>query len=263
MTGWTPVLTAIDLGVTQIAGWATPEAPLIGYPSNTPGRDDNDLSYGYDAPRVSVATDGRLVLEEQSLTTASYGVVHGPAAYSDSFNATANMVLKFDWTANYVSDDYHVVGYLLNTDTGAMSIAMQGTGRTGGGVGSVVVPGDGSYRFVFVSGTYDKSGGRAAGASMFIDNIRVEAPAVTDSVLQTLIHQVTYENGSDNPGAPTKTVTVSTRDIASQTSASSFDINVTAVNDAPVGAPSLLANGAEDLAYTVSMASFVHHNRMR
>jgi VCBS repeat-containing protein len=255
--GWTAVTQHIDLGVTKIAGWATPEAPLIAYPSNTPGGNDNDLVSGYDLPEVKVTTDGRLLLQETNLSSTSFGVVHGPAAYSDVFAASAGMVLKFDWAANYVNDYYHVVGYLLNADTGAISVALQGWGMTDSGIGSVGVPATGNYRFVFVSGTYDASGGTVLGASMYIDNIRVETGAITDAVVQTLARQVVYENTSDNPAA-TKTVTVSAKNINGTVSTDALNISVTQVNDAPVKTSTVaLANGTEDVLYTVSKASLL------
>jgi VCBS repeat-containing protein len=254
LTGWTSVLTAVDLGVTKIAGWATPEAPLIKYPGTTPGGNDNDLVSGFDAPHVEV-NGGRLLLEETNMLSSSYGVVHGPAAYSDVFHADAGMVLKFDWAANRVNDDYHVVGYLLNSDTGAITLALQGWGATGSGVASVAVPADGNYRFVFVSGTFDATGGTVLGASMYIDNIRVEAGAITDAVLDALSHQVVYENRSDAPAA-SKTVTVTAMNTTGTVSSDDLLINVTQVNDAPVKSAVVgLANGTEDIAYTVGAAS--------
>jgi hypothetical protein len=233
LTGWTPVLSTIDLGVTKIAGWATPESPLIKYPGTTPGGDDNDLQYDFSGPQVTITGDGRLLLQDTSMQSSSFGVVHGPAAYSDVFHAAGGMVLKFDWAANYVSDDYHVVGYLLNSDTGAVTIALQGWGATGSGVASVAVPADGNYRFVFVSGSYDATGGQALGASMYIDNIRVEAGAITDAVVEALSHQVLYQNTSDAPTA-SKTLTVSAKDAVGTVSSDDLLINVTQVNDAPV-----------------------------
>ncbi|GAB3462766.1 hypothetical protein GCM10027321_24720 [Massilia terrae] len=256
LTGWTAVLPTVDLGVTKIAGWLTPEAPLIKYPAQTPGGDDNDLTAGYDNPVVTV-TGGRLLLQETSLTSTSFGVVHGPSAYSDVFHASGGMVLKFDWSANYVSDDYHVVGYLLNSDTGAITVALQGWGMTGSGIASVAVPAEGNYRFVFVSGSFDATGGRALGASMYIDNIRVEAGVVTDDVVQALSHQVLYQNTSDAPAA-SKTVTVAAKDISGVVATDDLHISVTQVNDAPVKAATVaLPGGTEDIAYTVSAATLL------
>lgn len=231
LNGWTTVLSHIDLGVTTIAGYVTPSDSLITYPSNTPGNNDNDLTSGFDAAYVQVE-NGRLKLGEENLQATSYGVVHGPAAYSDIFISTKGDVLKFDWEANKVNDDYHVVGYLLNTSTGAITIALQSYGTTGSGTASVVVPTDGTYRFVFISGTYDQSGGNQAGASMFIDNIRVEKPFVTDSIVTEIAKQISYVNTSENPNLD-KVVTISTKNSFDETNSSTLNINVTQVNDTP------------------------------
>ena len=233
LVGWNAYTAQVDLGVTQIlSGYATPTDASLSYPTQTPGRDDNDLQSGYDNGIVQNAS-GELRLEEGSMTTASFGVVHGPAAYSDAFAATAGMVLKLDWRANYISDDYHVVAYLQNMSSGGITIAYQGYGSSGSGVASVTVPTSASYRFFFISGTFDASGGQAAGASMYIDNIRVESGFTTDAVVTALSKQITYVNNSEDPLAPTKTVTVSTKNALNETASSTFNITVTGTNDAP------------------------------
>lgn len=233
LMGWTAVLSPVDLGVTKIAGWATPEAPLVEYPTYTPGGDDGDLVSGFDAPQVFVNEDGRLQLQELNLTSTAFGVVHGPAAYSDVFHASRGMVLIYDWTADLINDDYHVVGYLLNSDTGAITIAAQGWDASGTGIAKVAVPSDGNYRFVFVSGSYDATGGTVLGASMSIDNIHVERPAVTDLVVQALSHQVVYQNTSGDQDV-TKTVTVSAQDFSGAVASDDFLLNLTHVNNAPI-----------------------------
>lgn len=224
-TGWETYTGQVDLGSTFLGGWRTP--------SDT-GRADSFSTGGrfgsYDSPIVEIS-GGRLRLEESYMTTASYGVVHGPAAISATFAATAGMVLKFDWAANYINDDYDVVGYLLNVGTGATLVALDSTGRTGSGTATISVTDSGNYKFIFVSGTFDASGGTLAGASMFIDNIRVEAPAMPQSVLESLSALVTYRNTSDNP-TTNKTLTVSSLDITGATQSNTMALNVTAVNDA-------------------------------
>ena len=70
----------------------------------------------------------------------------------------------------------------------------------------------GSYRFVFVSGTFDFSGGKWAGAQLYVDNVSVTesipAPAtITDGMVQAIARKVKYESTSDNPPA-SKTLTV-------------------------------------------------------
>ncbi|TLT02521.1 DUF4347 domain-containing protein, partial [Aliarcobacter cibarius] len=250
MTGWTSVLSHIDLGVTQIAGWNTPSDSLITYPSSTPGNDDNDLVSGFDNPYVGVDS-GRLKLEETNLTTTGFGVAHGPAAYSDIFSATTGMVLKFDWQANNVNDDYHVVGYLLNTSNGAISIALQSYGTTGSGTASVTVPTSGNYRFVFVSGTFDATGGTVAGASMYIDNIRVEDPFVTDAVVTEIARQIDYINSTDDLNI-NKIVTVTAKNSLNETTSSNFNINVTTSNDLPYISGKETVTVNEDTSITIS-----------
>jgi flagellin-like hook-associated protein FlgL len=74
---------------------------------------------------------------------------------------------------------------------------------------TVTVPNDGNYKFVFVSGSYDQTGGRALGARLFVDNIT--AP-------------------------PTANATLNSTDIASQANAgvslSEIDLNIGSVDRA-------------------------------
>lgn len=251
--GWNSYTGHVDLGVTKFTfsngkTWTIPEPGSQHYPSKTPGGDDNDRHksstyYGtYDNPVVQI-DGGKLRLEEARLTTESYGVVHGPAAYSDVFAAEKGMVLQFDWQANNINDDYHVVAYLMNADTGVAQLVFADYGTRGSGTEFVSVPTDGNYSFVFVSGTFDRTGGTLAGASMYIDNIRVEEAAVTDQVLSNLAMQVMYENTSDNP-TTSKTVTLSAQNMDDAlrnqvTHQSTMTLTVTPVND-----PSSLAGNA-------------------
>ncbi|KGK43277.1 hypothetical protein LH51_01200 [Nitrincola sp. A-D6] len=248
-SGWNAFSNHVDLGSTKFTfsngkSWTIPEPGSQYYPSQTPGRDDNDrhsssTTFGtYDSPVVQI-DGGRLRLEEARLTTTSYGVVHGPAAYSDVFAADAGMVLQFDWQANNINDDYHVVAYLMNADTGSAQLVFADWGTRGSGTEFVAVPTDGNYSFVFVSGTFDRTGGTLAGASMYIDNIRVEKAAVTDEVITNLGMNVKYQNTSDNPST-SKTITLTTRNINGVTDSDTMNLTITAVND-----PSSLAGDAQ------------------
>ncbi len=99
-------------------------------------------------------------------------VIHGPAVYSDPFTVAAGRQISLDWKAVDESDDFHVFGYLLNVDTCAQTEVIDATGESAEWTTtSVAIPAAGTYRFVFVSGSYDKSWGGAAGAYMYIDNI--------------------------------------------------------------------------------------------
>lgn len=99
-------------------------------------------------------------------------VVHGPAVYSEAFTARTIDDLKLDWAAAYEEDDFHVFGYLLNTVTCAQTEVIDATGDESlWQTSAVAVPVDGTYRFVFVSGSFDYSFGGAAGAYLYLDNI--------------------------------------------------------------------------------------------
>jgi hypothetical protein len=57
---------------------------------------------------------------------------------------------------------------------------------------NVTIPATGNYRFVFVAGSYDYTGGKALGASLYIDNIQV-FNAVDDSIVSQVAKLITYE----------------------------------------------------------------------
>ena len=89
--------------------------------------------------------------------------------------------ISFDWKAQGGSDAYDVYGYLLNTSTGATVELLNETGvwvnlaSTNWATVSTTVPSSGTYKFVFVSGSFDSSGGQALGAQLYIDNIDVSS----------------------------------------------------------------------------------------
>ena len=112
-----------------------------------------------------------------------FGTFHGPAAVSDVFAADQGDFLKLDYTAQGVNDDYHVAGYIyeVNPDGSAKSgpiMSLNETGTATNGRSSVRVPETGNYRFVFIVGTHDLTGGKLAGADMTIDNIVAEEPYI-------------------------------------------------------------------------------------
>jgi hypothetical protein len=64
---------------------------------------------------------------------------------------------------------------------------------------SVEVPKSDDFQFVFVSGTWDQSQGRRAGAAMQIDDIRAENPyEITESAVQQLMRSVNYSSSSND-----------------------------------------------------------------
>ena len=94
----------------------------------------------------------------------------------------------------------------------------------------------GNYKFVFVAGTYDDSGGRALGATFSIDNVAVSSAGgletVTSADIQSLARLLTYANTTGINPSRTISFSSSNSDTSSG-GALTKDILVTAVNDAP------------------------------
>ena len=254
LTGWTAMNQVINLGTTAIAGFTSPNDGT--YPANAGNDDVYPTTPGTFSTTVNTSqyTEGThsLSLMSTGMTTATgYDVVHGPAVYSDTFSASAGDKIYFDWRAYAGADAYDVYGYILNTATGATTAVLDSTGATTSSsspwaTASATIGTTGTYRFVFVSGTYDFSGGRAAGASLYIDNVRVYGSKVNDAVVTSIARQVAFEATSDSPiTSPTRIFTVTTQSATGETASDTGLINITATNDAPV-----FGGTAQTLAYT-------------
>jgi hypothetical protein len=115
-----------------------------------------------------------------------YHVKHGPAIYSNYFRAIAGQVITLDWFAQKASDDAAVLGYLLDADVNNNGIPAESaadcqqyeildatvSGVTGWQYADVTVPANKDYySFVFVGGTFDKTGLKGSGAGFWVDNI--------------------------------------------------------------------------------------------
>lgn len=153
-------------------------------PDPTVRRDDPvNAAVDYEEYEISIVDGADVdregkVLELYSDLEGDYDgyVIHGPAIVSAPFTVPAGRQISLDWKAVDNSDDFHVFGYLLNTSTCAQTEVIDATGELQDWTTtSLEIPAAGTYRFVFVSGSYDKSWGGAAGAYMYIDNI-VQTP---------------------------------------------------------------------------------------
>ena len=162
-----------------------------------------------------------------------YGSTFGGDAWSSPFQAAAGDSLAFDWSAANGGDDYEVYGFIVNTQTNVHTELFYGRGniqswRTVSGT----IPADGEYRFRFVTGSYDRTGGRALGASLYIDNARVLPQDANEEVTEAVARFVTYANTSKDP-APERTLTVSAVNSTGHTDSDSTTITITLVNDPP------------------------------
>lgn len=215
LTGWTTdTANQINIGTDSIAGIPTPDD------TTNPVDQNNGRSGGGDAGdgdayntkgtwTANIKTDSvnhgsySLQLKSASMQSVNgFDVIHGPSVYSDIFEGETGQTIGFYWRALAGSDAYDVFGYIVNTDTNASTVILNETGADDSGntawaKANVTIPATGNYRFVFVSGSYDFTGGRALGASLYIDNIQV-FNAVDDAIVSQVAKLVTYETRATN-----------------------------------------------------------------
>jgi flagellin-like hook-associated protein FlgL len=177
ITGWDIVEQVIKFGTDSIAGHTTPtDTVSTGTDQNTPSN-AGSMEVTPSTAQYSQGSQSVRLTSTGITTQAGYDTVRGPALVSqESLNMKVGDTMSFDWRAQGGGDAYDVYAYLLNLDTGETVEILNDTGATAGATTnwqteSVTIAKDGTYKFVFVSGTFDASGGQAAGAQLFVDNI--------------------------------------------------------------------------------------------
>ena len=261
----------IYFGTTKIGGFNTPTdttPPAVGKSVSDQNIPSQAGSYS-----AAVNDDGggeySVKLTSGSPTAiiakSGYDIVRGPALYSDNtvFLRSGDKV-SFDWKASGGMDAFDVFGYIVNVDNNNFVTILDDTGNnssrknTSWATETVTVTTEGSYKFVFVAGTYDFSGGKWAGAQLFVDNVTVTEsivpPTVSDAMVQAIAQRVKYESTSEDP-ASSKTLTVKATSIngssgAEQTGTASSTINFTKTNDAPVITSAGIISSNENLVNT-------------
>ncbi len=207
VSGWTVVNNRVTLdGNSSVGGWPTPRDSTI--PTNTNGTTGPGEATALSSPGTMNATvvaashaaggTKSLQLESSGMTVQQgFGIVHGPYIISNTSVAIdAGESVSFDWKAQGGGDWYDVYAYLLNVDDGTTVELLNDTGATSNWTTvTKTVPTAGNYKFVFVSGTYDYSGGRALGARLFVDNI-VAPPLASPTLNNTAITSVQAANAA-------------------------------------------------------------------
>jgi hypothetical protein len=191
--GWTFNPNQVRIGEDSIAGLPTPQdnttkpstnpnqtyRPGVLYPDNY----DRNLSKDYTSADSNLTTDtfdGSAYAVKMSSTgsESKYGcdIIHGPYIYSNT-NMELNQgdTVEFDWEAEGTDDWYDVFGYIIDVNDNYSEVILNSTGdKSSWSTASRVITRDGTYKFVFVSGTFDYSCGKAIGGTLNIDNIRVK-----------------------------------------------------------------------------------------
>lgn len=188
-----------------------------------------------------------LQMKSSMWSEAGYEVVRGPYVYSTgTVNLQVGDDVSFYWKAEGGSDAYDVFGYIINVNNPSdYQIILNATGASASSMTSwalknVVVDSAGEYRFVFVSGTFDATGGEALGAQLYIDDVKVTqaqpSGGIDSSVLEALAQKVTYANSADLSAANatvsrTITVTTSSGDATPVVHTSTKALTIQEVND--------------------------------
>jgi flagellar hook-associated protein FlgK len=201
--GWQVVNQRVRLGGTDtLAGYPTPtDTQAAPNGSGETASVSVGTSYATQVIDTGLPDNGlALRLNSDNASIDPYGVLHGPYVVSESaVSIQAGGSVSFDWKAQGGSDNFDVYAYLLNEDTGqTIELLNQTGGTTAWATETKTVNTAGSYKFVFISGTYDASGGQAAGAQLYIDNVTVQSTvpsfAPTESDLNNIKSLVNYSN---------------------------------------------------------------------
>ena len=199
LDGWDVYLEQIVLGrdgssgSTQVAGFSSPEDSSP-YPVNASGNISGGDNSAPSQASYSYTLSSGLQLVSTMTTSSGGDTVHGPYTVSqDSVFLSAGSTVSFDWRAQGGSDAYDVFAYLVDVDSGStielLNLTGSGTQDSGWATVTHAVSTEGNYKFVFASGTFDETFGRAAGASLFIDNIEVSGSVAPIDYSQVLLHE--------------------------------------------------------------------------
>jgi len=182
--GNTPAQLRLN-GFSNILGWPTPNDPTPTYlEASSPYGDERPVSLNFS---WSIENDvvppfgGQTVLRLLSSgTSAPYGIGYGPYMVADNpIICEVGDKVFFSWKAQSGADDFDVFAYLLDVSNGKTVLLLNTSASEYGNtttpwnrVEKIIGPGEtGTFRFVFICGTYDASGGTALGASLYLDNI--------------------------------------------------------------------------------------------
>jgi hypothetical protein len=137
----------------------------------------------------------------------SHTVVHGPYIFSNNeLYLSRGDELSFDWKAESGTDSYSFYGYLFDQNNNQLQTVIAETGRdaadnSGWKQEKIEVLDSGRYIIVFAAGSYDFTGGRAVGAEVYIDNIKVEEKnqlsPVTAKDLNNIVKKVVFKKSAN------------------------------------------------------------------
>lgn len=203
LSGWEAMNQRVRLGDAngspgpdKVAGFFTPSDPTTAPGGGKEASATGAGSYGPIAlssgsASLQLAVSG-VQLTPTSQPVGSVGsVVHGPVLVSKSaVNIPAGEEVSFDWASEAIpgGDAFDVFGYLLDVDSGRTEIILNRTAVNASETQPFItanhrVQTSGNYKFVFMAGSWDETGGTVTGARLKIDNVSVttSVPVQTSS----------------------------------------------------------------------------------
>lgn len=283
--GWTKVLERVFLdGNYELANWPTPidlTWPICNQTGNCTGfKAGNSLLYdnasitGGFSPDISIIdtpTEKYVKLATgNSVNMGSgngYGIVRGPVIYSDSVvSLVENDNVSFAWKAESGGDAFDAYAYLLNVNNRNIVNLLDETADNATYSPPFTIKtvqlgsnDNGTYRYIFVTGSFDATGGGLLGGSLGIDNISIESSNTINLdgiALKSLLEKLRYQYNADNPPNSRQISFVIEDDSGDNVTTSSF-INIISSNDPPLAYDNLSSgNFTEDSGYSLQLTGF-------
>ena len=142
-------------------------------------RNEGTMSGGIETVEVASGSKAVVMKSEDLRDTSGHSVIRGPFLVSNStVHLGTSSTVSFKWKAEGGDDAYNVYAYLVNVDDPSKTITLlddNPTTKTSTAytTNTVNITEEGTYQFVFVSGSYDATGGHVLGAQLYIDDISV------------------------------------------------------------------------------------------
>lgn len=145
-------------------------------------REINHLETNFQNTNInSFVQNGELILNQGGGSSSpGYHIARGPYVVSqDSVALEVGDSVSFEWFGLAGGDAYDVYGYLLNENTGDTINLLNDTSPTSSGstswtTSSSTVNAAGDYKFVFIGGTFDRTGGLYSGNGLKLRNVDVQ-----------------------------------------------------------------------------------------
>ena len=225
---------------------------------------------------LTLASTGNITWSNSCNGYAVYGSAFGPEVYTTAFQATNGQALSFNWAAAGGQDDYEVYAFLVKVLPSGASYDYGGSGSTlasnttllahgrgksqGWTTSTGLIPEDGFYRFRFVNGTFDASGGYALGAQMYIDpNVLVGQAnsiafsSLSDRVTSSSVQTFAVTGSTSSGGVVTFSSSTSARcTVGSSTLSGGVSTATVTVINIGIGLCTITADSASTGDYTTA-----------